>query len=73
LIAEADLLAALDSGKLAGAGLDVFEKEPCNNEALLNHPHVSVTPHIGASTGEAQKKAGEEVVNIINKFAYQSV
>lgn len=73
LVSESALLEALDNGTLAGAGLDVFEKEPSTNQALLNHPRVSLTPHIGASTEEAQKQAGEEVVNIIRNFTCGSV
>ncbi|MCH5278753.1 MAG: D-2-hydroxyacid dehydrogenase [Christensenellaceae bacterium] len=67
-IDEAALLEALDSGKVRAAGLDVWAEEPSKNEALLNHPHVSCTPHIGASTTEAQKRIGAEIVDIIGKF-----
>ena len=56
---------ALDSGHLAGAALDVFPEEPCLDERLLHHPKISLTPHIGASTKEAQKRIGEETVKII--------
>jgi len=65
VISETALLKALNSGKLAGAGLDVFEEEPSKNLDLIRHPKVSVTPHIGASTVEAQKRIGREVVSII--------
>ena len=65
LIDEEALLAALDSGKLAGAGLDVYLEEPSKNTQLLNHPKVSVTPHIGGTTKEAQDRIGEEIVEII--------
>lgn len=68
VVDEAALLEALNSGKLAGAGVDVFEEEPTKNVELVNHPKVSVTPHIGASTLEAQTRIGEEVVSIIEKF-----
>lgn len=64
---EAALLAALESGKVYGAGLDVFAEEPAKNAALYSHPHVSCTPHIGASTVEAQKRIGAEIVDIISK------
>ncbi len=66
---EAALLDALNSGKLRGAGLDVFAEEPAKNHALYSHPHVSCTPHIGAQTSEAQKRVGGEIVEIINSFA----
>ena len=69
VVDEAALLEALNSGKIAGAGIDVYEEEPTKNEALVNHPKVSVTPHIGASTVEAQMRIGAEVVNIIEDFA----
>ena len=67
-IDEAALLEALDSGKLRGAGLDVFAEEPTKNEALYKHPKVSATPHIGAATAEAQKRIGAEIVEIIQNF-----
>ena len=61
VINEDDLLAALDSGKVGAAGLDVFENEPTPKDELLNHPRISVTPHIGASTNEAQTRIGIEL------------
>jgi D-3-phosphoglycerate dehydrogenase len=67
-IDEAALLAALESGKVRSAGLDVWAEEPSKNEALYSHPMVSCTPHIGASTVEAQKRIGAEIVDIIGKF-----
>ena len=68
VVEEAALLEALDNGKVAGAGIDVFEQEPTKNEILVNHPKVSVTPHIGAATKEAQERIGEEVVTTIAEF-----
>lgn len=62
LVDEAALLDALDAGKLAGAGLDVFAEEPTKNERLYTHPKISMTPHVGGSTVEAQKRIGEEIV-----------
>ena len=64
---EADLLAALESGKVAGAGLDVLddEKNFTASKALYMNDHVSITPHIGAQTKEAQKRIGAEIVEII--------
>ena len=67
-IDEADLLEALNSGKVRGAGLDVFVDEPTKNQELINHPCVSCTPHIGAATKEAQKRIGAEIVDIIEAF-----
>ena len=68
VINEDALLDALNSGKVAGAGIDVFEQEPTFNKQLINHRRVSVTPHIGASTKEAQNRITSEVVNIITDF-----
>ena len=65
---EQALLDALNSGKVFGAGLDVFAEEPAKNVELYSHPRVSCTPHIGASTSEAQKRIGAEIVDIITKF-----
>lgn len=65
---EAALIAALDSGKVFAAGVDVYAEEPCKNTALVSHPKVACTPHIGASTAEAQKRIGEELVEIITNF-----
>ena len=65
---EAALLEALDSGKVRAAGLDVWATEPSANAALYGHPHVSCTPHIGAATGEAQARIGQEIVEIIKDF-----
>ena len=68
VVEEAALLDALNSGKIAGAGLDVFEEEPTHNQELVNHPNVSATPHIGAATKEAQTRIGEEVVSTVKEF-----
>ena len=65
---EAALLAALESGKVRSAGLDVYANEPATNKALYSHPMVSCTPHIGAATKEAQKRIGTEIVEIIENF-----
>jgi D-3-phosphoglycerate dehydrogenase len=64
-IDEAALLEALDSGKVAFAGLDVFDNEPNPLPALLNHSKISLTPHIGAATNEAQERIGTELANLI--------
>ncbi len=68
VIDEEALLAALQSGKVGGAGLDVFENEPTPREALLKHPKVSCSPHIGASTMEAQSYIGMELADKILAF-----
>ena len=65
---EAALLAALESGKVRSAGLDVYANEPATNKTLYSHPMVSCTPHIGAATKEAQKRIGTEIVEIIENF-----
>ena len=65
VVDEAALLEALNSGKIAGAGIDVFPEEPPQNLELIRHEKISVTPHIGASTKEAQKRIGQEIVSII--------
>jgi len=54
IVVEKDLLAALDSGTVRGAGVDVFDKEPPESWDLARHPRVIASPHIGASTSEAQ-------------------
>ncbi len=64
-IDEDALLKALDSGQVAAAGLDVFENEPTPREDLLKHPRLSLTPHIGAATVEAQDRIGEELADTI--------
>jgi len=58
LIVDEDLQAALDAGKVAGAALDVFHAEPITEHPLFGYPNVVVTPHLGASTAEAQDRAG---------------
>ena len=68
VVDEEALLEGLNSGKLAGAGIDVFEQEPSKNTELINHERVSVTPHIGASTKEAQERIGKEVAALVINF-----
>jgi D-3-phosphoglycerate dehydrogenase / 2-oxoglutarate reductase len=58
LLVEEDLREALDSGKVAGAALDVFRDEPVTKHPLFGYPNVVVTPHLGASTAEATDRAG---------------
>ncbi len=62
---EEALLEALNSGKVTGAGLDVFENEPTPLKSLLEHPRVSLSPHIGAATLEAQRNIGIELAEKI--------
>jgi D-3-phosphoglycerate dehydrogenase len=64
---EDALLAALNSEKVLGAGIDVFIGEPEPKPELINHPKVTVTPHLGASTKEAQARIGEEISSIIQE------
>lgn len=68
---EDAIITSLNDGTLGGVGLDVFLEEPSKNLELINHPKVSLTPHIGASTKEAQMKIGEEVINIIKEEIYK--
>ncbi|MDO4782966.1 MAG: D-2-hydroxyacid dehydrogenase [Capnocytophaga felis] len=68
VISEEALLEALERGKVSFAGLDVFENEPTPSIRLLMHPNVSLTPHIGASTVEAQDRIGTELAEQIVKL-----
>jgi D-3-phosphoglycerate dehydrogenase / 2-oxoglutarate reductase len=65
VIDEDALLEALESGQIGGAGLDTFVGEPNPRVELLNHPNISVSPHIGAATKEAQAKIGLELADKI--------
>ncbi|MBD1428528.1 MULTISPECIES: D-2-hydroxyacid dehydrogenase [Sphingobacterium] len=65
VIDELELINALNSGKVAFAGLDVFDDEPTPRVDLLKHPKVSLTPHIGAATNEAQERIGEELAQLL--------
>ena len=65
VVDEAALLAALESGALAGVALDVFSNEPPKGSPLVGHPRVVATPHVGAATVEAQEAVGEEIVKLL--------
>jgi D-3-phosphoglycerate dehydrogenase len=63
IIDETSMLAALDTGQVAAAALDVFSAEPPGLSALVAHPNVVATPHIGAQTEEAQDRAAEDIAS----------
>jgi D-3-phosphoglycerate dehydrogenase len=65
IIDETALVSALESGQVAGAALDVYSKEPPGLTALVAHPKVIATPHIGAQTSEAQVRAAEDIATEI--------
>ena len=65
VIDEVALLEAIEEGKVSFAGLDVFESEPKPEIKILMHPKISLTPHIGAATGEAQDRIGSELASQI--------
>ncbi|WP_428740265.1 D-2-hydroxyacid dehydrogenase [Tenacibaculum sp.] len=68
ILNEVDLVNAIESGKVKYAGLDVFESQPTPEIQLLMNPEISMTPHIGASTIEAQERIGVELANKIIKL-----
>lgn len=69
LIDELALVDALNSGQVSFAALDVFDNEPTPRAEILSHPKISLTPHIGAATNEAQERIGTELASlIINHF-----
>ena len=68
VINELELLEALDSKKVSFAGLDTFENEPKPAIKLLMHPNISLTPHIGAATNEAQDRIGLELADQISSI-----
>ncbi|MFD0691166.1 phosphoglycerate dehydrogenase [Actinomadura fibrosa] len=65
IVDEEALDLALKDGRVAGAGIDVFSSEPCTESPLFHHDAVVVTPHLGASTHEAQEKAGTQVARSV--------
>ncbi len=68
LVVESDLKAAIESGKVAGAALDVFETEPAKDNPLFQLDQVVVTPHLGASTSEAQEKVAVEIAEQMSDY-----
>ncbi len=68
IVNEADLKEALDSGKVAGAALDVFEVEPAKENILFGHPNVVCTPHLGAATTEAQVNVALQVAEQMSDY-----
>ena len=69
LVDQEALIAALESGKLAGAGLDVYPDEPNVDPRLLAHPNVMTLPHIGSATAEGREASGEKVIANIRFWA----
>ena len=65
---EAALLAGLQSGRIGGVALDVYEEEPCTDSPLFQMPNVLCTPHLGASTEEAQTQVAVEAVGLLTNF-----
>ena len=65
IVVESDLLAALNSGRLAGAGLDVFQVEPTENNALIQHHSVVCTPHTAGNAREAVLAMGRASISVI--------
>ncbi len=68
LVDESALIEALNKGEIAGAGIDVYCHEPCDNIELLQHEKISVTPHTGASTEEAQFRIGQQILQLIEEY-----
>ena len=73
LISEADLAAALQSGHVAGAALDVFAEEPPKNSPLIGLPNVISTPHVAGSTAEAQEELGNQVAVQVRDYLVEGV
>ncbi|HUU35804.1 MAG TPA: phosphoglycerate dehydrogenase, partial [Vicinamibacterales bacterium] len=74
IVDEGDLLAALESGQVGGAGLDVFVQEPpAPDHPLVQHPNVVCTPHLGASTGQAQLNVAVQVAEQVRDYLVEGV
>ena len=69
VVDEDALIEALDSGQVAGAGLDVFVGEPKPRQDVVRHARISLSPHIGAATGEAQERIGLEIASIVEEIS----
>jgi len=73
IVNEADLLAALESGKVSAAALDVYSSEPLTDFKLVKHPNVVATPHLGASTEEAQIKVADMILDQMIEYFEKNV
>ena len=73
LVNEVDLKTAIDTGKVAGAALDVFSEEPAKDNVLFGYPNVLVTPHLGASTSEAQVNVAIQVAEQMSDYLVKGV
>ena len=71
IVDEGALLRGLQSGKIGGAALDVFEHEPPSGNELLQHPRLIATPHLGASTEEAQEKVAKQIAQQVADFLHE--
>ena len=68
IVDEDALVDAIEAGKVRGAALDVFREEPLTNQRLLQCDKISLTPHIGAATAEAQARIGDVIVDIVKEI-----
>jgi D-3-phosphoglycerate dehydrogenase len=68
IVVEEDLAKAMESGKIAFAGVDVYESEPAKSSPLFTQTDITLTPHIGAQTKEGQIRVGVEVATVINEY-----
>tara|TARA_B100000767_G_scaffold49919_1_gene45004 strand:- start:15371 stop:16327 length:957 start_codon:yes stop_codon:yes gene_type:complete len=68
VVDEDALIEALDSGQISGAGIDVFVGEPKPRQDIMRHAGISLSPHIGAATGEAQERIGLEIASIVSEI-----
>lgn len=68
IVVERDLLEALESGRIAGAAVDVYDQEPPQERSLAEHPRVIATPHIGASTREAQIVVAQMIADQVGRY-----